>query len=124
MPLSIREKENRAGQIPSLTELGGGARPGNALFVPPPPDQVLECLGALEKFLHNDPVSKASTVRTRRSHLLWIQASLSATLSSQPMDPRTAQFYAGHAHELARRYIAAGSASPHLDPARRTRDRS
>ena len=34
----------------------GGTRPGNALFVPPPPDQVLECLGALEKFLHNDPV--------------------------------------------------------------------
>jgi hypothetical protein len=62
--------------------------------------------------------------RLRRSHLLWIQASLSATLSPQPMDPRTAQFYAGHAHELARRYIAAGSASPHLDPARRTRDRS
>ena len=34
----------------------GGTRPGHALFVPPPPDQVLECLGALEKFLHNDPV--------------------------------------------------------------------
>jgi Fic family protein len=30
----------------------GGTRPGNAVYVPPPPDQVLECLGALEKFLH------------------------------------------------------------------------
>jgi Fic family protein len=30
----------------------GGTRPGNALFVPPPPDRVLDCLGDLEKFLH------------------------------------------------------------------------
>jgi len=34
----------------------GGARPGNAVYVPPPAGLVLECLGALEKFLHNDPV--------------------------------------------------------------------
>src|SRR5439155_9806476 len=26
----------------------GGTRPGNALFVPPRPDHILECLGALE----------------------------------------------------------------------------
>lgn len=30
--------------------------PGNAVFVPPPPECVLDCAGALEKFLHNDPV--------------------------------------------------------------------
>jgi Fic family protein len=29
-----------------------GTRPGNAAFVPPPPDQLMECLGALESFLH------------------------------------------------------------------------
>jgi Fic family protein len=32
----------------------GGSRPGNASFVPPPPDQVLDCMGALELFLHDD----------------------------------------------------------------------
>jgi len=34
----------------------GGSRPGNALFVPPPPEQVGECMGALEKFLHDPTV--------------------------------------------------------------------
>lgn len=30
----------------------GGSRPGNAAFVPPPPDLMRECLYALEHFLH------------------------------------------------------------------------
>ena len=32
----------------------GGTRPGNALFVPPPPENLADCLSNLEKFLHND----------------------------------------------------------------------
>jgi len=31
----------------------GGTRPGNAAFVPPPPDRLMECLGDLEEFLHD-----------------------------------------------------------------------
>lgn len=34
----------------------GGSRPGNALYVPPPPDKVMECMGALENYLHAKPV--------------------------------------------------------------------
>ena len=30
----------------------GGTRPGNATYVPPPPDQVMTCMGELEKYLH------------------------------------------------------------------------
>jgi len=30
----------------------GGSRPGNARFVPPPPERLVECLDALEKYLH------------------------------------------------------------------------
>jgi Fic family protein len=30
----------------------GGTRPGNALFVPPPPHLLMNCLGALESFIH------------------------------------------------------------------------
>lgn len=30
----------------------GGASPGNARFVPPPPEQVITCMGELEKYLH------------------------------------------------------------------------
>jgi Fic family protein len=32
----------------------GGTRPGNAVFVPPPPDRVTECMGQLELFLHDE----------------------------------------------------------------------
>jgi Fic family protein len=32
----------------------GGSRPGNAVFVPPPPELVLDCMGALELFLHDE----------------------------------------------------------------------
>ena len=33
----------------------GGTRPGNAAFVPPPADKVLECIGDLEMFLQDQP---------------------------------------------------------------------
>ena len=32
----------------------GGTRPGNAAFVPPPPDRLMECLDSFEKFLHDE----------------------------------------------------------------------
>jgi Fic family protein len=32
----------------------GGTRPGNAAFVPPPPQEVQHCMGDLEQFLHSD----------------------------------------------------------------------
>jgi Fic family protein len=34
----------------------GGTRPGNARFVPPPPDRVEECMAELERFLHDESV--------------------------------------------------------------------
>jgi len=46
----------------------GGTRPGNAAFVPPPPDHLLECLGALEKFLHDDPVKTPLLVKAALAH--------------------------------------------------------
>lgn len=30
----------------------GGSRPGNAMFVPAPPDKVIDCMSDLEKFIH------------------------------------------------------------------------
>jgi Fic family protein len=32
----------------------GGGRPGNATFVPPPPERLMECLDSFERFLHDD----------------------------------------------------------------------
>jgi len=34
----------------------GGTRPGNAMFVPPPAHMVMECMGALENYLHQEDV--------------------------------------------------------------------
>ena len=47
----------------------GGTRPGNAIFVPPPPDQIFQCLGALEKFLHNDPVKTPVLIKAALAHV-------------------------------------------------------
>jgi len=47
----------------------GGTRPGNAEFVPPPPDKVMECMGTLEKFLHNDPVRTPILIKAALAHV-------------------------------------------------------
>ncbi len=41
----------------------GGTRPGNAAFVPPPPQRVPDCMSALERFLHDEtPVQMLARV--------------------------------------------------------------
>lgn len=47
----------------------GGTRPGNARFVPPPPELTLDCMGALEKFLHNDPVTTRPLLKAALAHV-------------------------------------------------------
>ncbi|MFZ2444899.1 MAG: Fic family protein [Syntrophobacteraceae bacterium] len=47
----------------------GGTRPGNAVFVPPPPESLTDCLGALEKFLHNDPVPTPLLIKAALAHV-------------------------------------------------------
>jgi Fic family protein len=47
----------------------GGSRPGNARFVPPPTEKVVECMGALEKFLHGDPVETPTLLKAALAHV-------------------------------------------------------
>jgi len=47
----------------------GGTRPGNATHVPPPPDTLLESLGALEKFLHDQPVATPVLIKAALAHV-------------------------------------------------------
>jgi Fic family protein len=47
----------------------GGTRPGNALFVPPPPDQLNECLDAFEKFLHMDDPQLPPLIKAGLAHV-------------------------------------------------------
>ena len=47
----------------------GGTRPGNALFVPPPPHRVMDCLGALETFIHTDTADLPLLVKAALVHV-------------------------------------------------------
>jgi Fic family protein len=47
----------------------GGTRPGNARFVPPPPESLIECLSDLEKFLHNTQVRTPTLIKAGLSHV-------------------------------------------------------
>jgi len=47
----------------------GGSRPGNARFVPPPPEEVMGCMGDLEKFLHDQPVRTPLLLKAAISHV-------------------------------------------------------
>lgn len=47
----------------------GGTRPGNALFVPPPHDQVPELMGKLELFLHDEAHSLPILIKAGLAHV-------------------------------------------------------
>ncbi len=47
----------------------GGTRPGNAAFVPPPPEYVMDCMGALELFLHDRPDPTPPLIKAGLAHV-------------------------------------------------------
>ncbi len=47
----------------------GGTRPGNARFVPPPPENLMQCLSNLEKFLHNQPEKTPTLIKAALVHV-------------------------------------------------------
>jgi len=47
----------------------GGTRPGNAAFVPPPPEKVLECMSSLELFLHDQPEPSPVLLKAALAHV-------------------------------------------------------
>src|ERR1039457_3145689 len=49
-----RGSDKQSGEFRQSQNWIGGARPGTAAFVPPPPDLVLDCMNALELFLHEE----------------------------------------------------------------------
>lgn len=47
----------------------GGTRPGNAVFVPPPWENVQECMGQLELFLHDQPELTPVLLKAALAHV-------------------------------------------------------
>ena len=64
-----RGSNQTPGEFRSSQNWIGGTRPGNAAFVPPPVDQVLECMGKLELFLHNQPEPTSTLLKAALAHV-------------------------------------------------------
>lgn len=63
-----RGGERAPGEFRRTQNWIGGTRPGNARFVPPPAHEVVPAIGALEKFLHDDPVRTPVLVKAALAH--------------------------------------------------------
>ncbi len=64
-----RGSEKEPGEFRRSQNWIGGTRPGNATYVPPPPNKVVGCMGALEKFLHDDPVRTPTLIKAGLAHV-------------------------------------------------------
>jgi len=64
-----RGSDKHPGEFRTSQNWIGGSRPGNAVFVPPPPDRLMECLGAFEKYLHQEERSYASLIDAGLIHV-------------------------------------------------------
>ena len=50
----VRGESKMPGEVRRSQNWIGGSRPGNARFVPPPPDEVADTLGTLERWFHEE----------------------------------------------------------------------
>lgn len=66
---SGRGSEKEPGEFRRSQNWIGGARPGDAVFVPPSADRVLECMGQLEVFLHQRDDGLPLLVRAGLAHV-------------------------------------------------------
>jgi Fic family protein len=64
-----RGSEKQPGEFRRSQNWIGGTRPGNAMFVPPPPELVLENMGSLELFLHSDSPDMPVLIKAGLAHV-------------------------------------------------------
>jgi Fic family protein len=64
-----RGSEKASGEFRRSQNWIGGTRPGNAQFVPPPPEQVPACMAALERFLHDEENPYPALVKAALAHV-------------------------------------------------------
>ena len=64
-----RGKECDPGEFRRSQNWIGGSRPGNAAFVPPPPEYLQECMGKLELFLHDLPKKTPVLIKAALAHV-------------------------------------------------------
>ena len=64
-----RGAEKTPGDFRTSQNWIGGTRPGNAAYVPPPPERLMECLANLELFLHDESVTLPLLVQLGMIHV-------------------------------------------------------
>ncbi|MDD9301799.1 MAG: Fic family protein [Desulfobacter sp.] len=64
-----RGKECDPGEFRRSQNWIGGSRPGNAAFVPPPPEYLQECMDKLELFLHDQPKKTPVLIKAALAHV-------------------------------------------------------
>lgn len=63
-----RGSHARPGEFRTSQNWIGGTRPGNAAYVPPPPEFVMDCMGQLELFLHQEDDGLPVLIRAGLAH--------------------------------------------------------
>jgi Fic family protein len=63
-----RGSERSPGEFRRSQNWIGGTMPGNAVFVPPPPDRVPDTMSALELFLHDQPERSPLLIKAALAH--------------------------------------------------------
>ena len=64
-----RGSDKQPGSFRSTQNWIGGTRPGNALFVPPPPEELAACMADLERFVHDQPTKTPTLVKAALAHV-------------------------------------------------------
>ncbi len=66
---NTRGSHKQPGEFRTTQNWVGGTRPGTTRFVPPPPSQLMMCLGSFEKFFHDESVQVPALVKAALAHL-------------------------------------------------------
>ena len=66
---SGRGSEKAPGEFRRSQNWLGGTRPGNAVYVPPPPQEVEPCMAALERFIHDEADGMPVLIRAALAHV-------------------------------------------------------
>lgn len=66
---NARGGQKQPGEFRTSQNWIGGTRPGNARFVPPSPEKLMECLDKFEKFLHDDTIKLPTLIKAALAHV-------------------------------------------------------
>jgi len=64
-----RGSEKAPGEFRRTQNWIGGTRPGNAHFVPPPPERIENCMADLERFIHDDHSTYPTLIKAALAHV-------------------------------------------------------